>query len=112
MQPWQVKALKLEASALNHLDGFIHEHSLYFLIGAIYLLLALLVWVLRRRIATKGRKAHVPRSANDCHSIAGNATAATGPGIPAVAGTAGLLRLRQLSVGLTAVHGSLYSPPC
>jgi hypothetical protein len=29
MQPWQIKALKLEMSALNHLDGFIHEHALY-----------------------------------------------------------------------------------
>ena len=46
MQPWQIKALELEASALKHLDGFVHEHALYFLIGAIYLLLALLAWVL------------------------------------------------------------------
>ena len=46
MQPWQIKALELEMSALNRLDGFIHEHALYFLMGAIYLLLALLVWVL------------------------------------------------------------------
>ena len=46
MQTWQIKALELEASALKHLDGFIHEHALYFLIGAIYLLLTLLVWVL------------------------------------------------------------------
>ena len=46
MQPWQIKALELETSALNHLDGFVHEHALYFLIGAIYLLLALLAWVL------------------------------------------------------------------
>ena len=46
MQPWQIKALELEASGLKHLDGFVHDHALYFLIGAIYLLLALLVWVL------------------------------------------------------------------
>ena len=46
MQPWQIKALELEGSALKHLDGFVHEHALYFLIGAIYLLLALLAWVL------------------------------------------------------------------
>jgi hypothetical protein len=46
MQPWQIKALELEASGLKHLDGFVHEHALYFLIGAIYLLLALLAWVL------------------------------------------------------------------
>jgi hypothetical protein len=53
MQPWQIKGLELEVSALKHLDGFIHEHALYFFIGAIYLLMALLVWVfnggLRRR---------------------------------------------------------------
>jgi hypothetical protein len=42
MQSWQIKALELEVSALNRLDGFIHEHALYFFIGAIYLLLALL----------------------------------------------------------------------
>ena len=46
MQPMQIKALELAASVLKHLDGFIHEHALYFLIGAIYLLLALLAWVL------------------------------------------------------------------
>jgi hypothetical protein len=54
MQPWQIKALELEASGLKHLDGFIHEHALGFFIGAIYLLLALLAWVLsgglRRKI--------------------------------------------------------------
>jgi len=38
MQSWQIKALEMEASGLKHLDGFIHEHALYFLIGAIYLL--------------------------------------------------------------------------
>jgi hypothetical protein len=54
MQPWQIKALELEVSALNHLDGFIHEHALYFLIGAIYLLLALLVWVLCGALRRKG----------------------------------------------------------
>jgi hypothetical protein len=46
MQPWQIKALELETSALKSLDGFIHEHALCFLIGAIYFLLALLIWVL------------------------------------------------------------------
>ena len=46
MQPWQIKALEVEISVLKHLDEFIHENALYFLIGAIYLLLALLVWVL------------------------------------------------------------------
>ena len=56
MQPWQIRALELEASALNHLDGFIHVHALYFLIGAIYLLLALLVCVLSGALRRKGGK--------------------------------------------------------
>ena len=56
MQPWQIKALELEVSALNRLDGFIHEHALYFLIGAIYLLLALLAWVLSGALRRKGGK--------------------------------------------------------
>jgi hypothetical protein len=54
MQPWQIKALELEMSALNRLDGFIHEHALYFLMGAIYLLLALLAWVLCGALRPKG----------------------------------------------------------
>ena len=81
MQPWQIKALELEVSALNRLDGFIHEHALYFLIGAIYLLLALLAWVLSGALRRKGGKTHVPRPASDCHSSAGNATAATGTAV-------------------------------
>jgi hypothetical protein len=56
MQPWQIKALELEASGLKHLDGFIHEHALWFLIGAIYLLLALLAWVLSGALRRKGGK--------------------------------------------------------
>jgi len=56
MQPWQIKALELEASGLKHLDGFIHEHALYFLIGAIYLLLALLAWVLSGALRRNGGK--------------------------------------------------------
>ena len=56
MQSWQIKALELEASGLKHLDGFIHEHALYFLIGAIYLLLALLAWVLSGAMGRKGGK--------------------------------------------------------
>src|ERR1700722_8938853 len=61
MEPWQIKALELEASGSKHLDGFVHEHALYFLIGAIYLLLALLAWVLSGALRPKGRKptAHV-----------------------------------------------------
>ena len=54
MQPWQIKALELETSGLKHLDGFVHDHALYFLIGAIYLLLALLVWVLCGALRPKG----------------------------------------------------------
>jgi hypothetical protein len=56
MQSWQIKALELEVSALKFLDGFIHEHALGFLIGAIYLLLALLVWVLSGALRRKGGK--------------------------------------------------------
>ena len=56
MQPWQIKALELEASGLKHLDGFIHEHALGFFIGAIYLLLALLAWVLSGALRRKGKK--------------------------------------------------------
>jgi hypothetical protein len=56
MQPWQIKALKLEVLALDHLDGFIHEHALGFFIGAIYLLLALLAWVLSGGLRRKGGK--------------------------------------------------------
>ncbi|HUA36998.1 MAG TPA: hypothetical protein VMA35_01205 [Candidatus Sulfopaludibacter sp.] len=54
MQSWQIKALELEASALNRLDGFIHERALYFLVGAIYFLLALLAWVLSGALRRKG----------------------------------------------------------
>ena len=56
MQPWQIKALELEASGFKHLDGFIHEHALGFFIGAIYLLLALLAWVMSGALRRKGGK--------------------------------------------------------
>jgi len=56
MQSWQIKALELEASGLKHLDGFIHEHALGFLIGVIGLLLALLAWVLSGALRRKGEK--------------------------------------------------------
>jgi hypothetical protein len=61
MQTWQIKALELEASALKYVDGFVHEHALWFLMGIIYLLLALLVWVLSgglRRKLLRGK--HMP----------------------------------------------------
>ena len=56
MQPWHIKALELEASGFKHLDEFIHEHALYFLVGAIYLLLALLACVLSGALRRKGGK--------------------------------------------------------
>ena len=56
MQPWQIKGLELEASGLKQLDGFIHDHELYFLIAVIYLLLALLAWVLSGALRRKGGK--------------------------------------------------------
>ena len=56
MQSWQINALELEASGFKHLNGFIHEHVLYFLIGVIYLLLALLVWILSGALRRKGGK--------------------------------------------------------
>ena len=56
MQPWQIAALELEASGLKHLDDFIHEHALGFFIGAIYLLLALLAWVLSGALRREGGK--------------------------------------------------------
>jgi hypothetical protein len=59
MQPWQIKALELKQSAVKDLDGFIHEHVLYFFAGAIYLLLALLVWVLSGALRRKGGKATI-----------------------------------------------------
>ena len=56
MQSWQIRALELETSGLKHLDGFIHEHALGFLIGVIGLLLALLAWVLSGALRRKGGK--------------------------------------------------------
>ncbi len=46
MQPWQIKVLKLEESALDDLSGLIHDQTLYFLLGLICLLALLFVWVL------------------------------------------------------------------
>jgi hypothetical protein len=64
MQSWQIKALELEASALKFLDGFIHEHALAFLVGAIYLLLALLLWIL-----CGGLRRKFPNQPHVCASI-------------------------------------------
>lgn len=46
MQAWQIKALKLEVSALDHLNEFVRYYALYFLIVTIALLVVLLAWVL------------------------------------------------------------------
>jgi len=46
MQPWQIKALKLEVSGLDALNGYLSEHALYFLVAIIGLLVVLLGWVL------------------------------------------------------------------
>jgi hypothetical protein len=56
MQPWQIKALGLKESALDALNGFMRDNALWFFIGAIYLLLALLVWVLSGALRRKGGK--------------------------------------------------------
>ena len=56
MQSWQIKALELEDTAFRQLDGFVHDHALYFLIGIIYLLLALLAWVLCGGLRPKSGK--------------------------------------------------------
>lgn len=60
MQSLEIKALELEDTAFRHLDGFVHEHSLYFLIGIIYLLLALLGWVLSGALRPKSGKPPSP----------------------------------------------------
>jgi hypothetical protein len=56
MQPLEIKAIEMEDTAFRHLDGFVHDHALYFLIGVIYLLLALFVWVLCGGLRPKGGK--------------------------------------------------------
>jgi hypothetical protein len=56
MQLWQIKALELERLALEQLDKFTREHALFFLIGIIYLLLALLAWVLSGALRSKDEK--------------------------------------------------------
>jgi hypothetical protein len=41
MQPWQIKALELEQSALKHLDKIIADHELYISVILVYLLIGL-----------------------------------------------------------------------
>ncbi len=78
MQPWQIKALELETSALKSLDRFIHEHALYFLIGVIYLLLALLVWILSGALRRKGRESLSNLRPAIFIDLTGSPTAASG----------------------------------
>lgn len=58
MQPWQIKALKLEVSVLDAANGFVRENALYFLVAIICLMVVLLAWVLggglRRRFPQQG----------------------------------------------------------
>ena len=65
MQPWQIKALELEVATLKELDGFIHEHALYFFIGGTYLLLTLGIGLIllfsRGRKSAKGKPTHYAR---------------------------------------------------
>ena len=56
MQTWQIELLEGEASALDSLDGFIHEYALWFLVGAICLLSALLAWVLSGGLRRKFKR--------------------------------------------------------
>ncbi len=95
MQIWQIKALELEASVLKHLVGFIHEYALYFLMGAVYLLLAFLVWVLCGGNVAEGRTTHRLRPPCPLYPSAGTAATATG-NIRPISATApvGPLRLR------------------
>jgi len=58
MQPWQIKALELEEAALEHLDAFVRDHGLFFFIGIIYLLLALLAWVLSGALRRNGNSTY------------------------------------------------------
>jgi hypothetical protein len=62
MPTWEIKALKLEVSALDALDGFIHAHSLIFFMGFSYLLMALFVWVLVSALRPRPGKSrrHIP----------------------------------------------------
>jgi len=64
MQPLEIKALELKATVLKSLDEFIHEHALAFFVVAIYLLLALLVWVL-----CGGLRRKFPNQSNICAGI-------------------------------------------
>jgi hypothetical protein len=78
MQPWQIKALELEASGLKHLDGFIHEHALGFSHWS-HLSFAGFVGVgIERCIATQREENPRPCPASPFHPSAGTATTAPG----------------------------------
>jgi len=64
MQSWQIKALKLEVSALDALNGFMRDHALCVLIGIICLLVVLLAWVLSGGL---GRR--FPQRAGSVHPV-------------------------------------------
>jgi hypothetical protein len=58
MQPWQIKALELEVSALDHLGGVIADYGLYIFVAFAYLLIPFSIWALSgglRRKLLKGK---------------------------------------------------------
>jgi hypothetical protein len=58
MFPWQIKALKLEKSALQYLDGVIADYGIYIFVGFVYLLIPFSIWALSgglRRKILKGK---------------------------------------------------------
>ena len=69
MQPWQIKALELEEAALEHLDGFVRDHALFFFIGIIYLLLALLAWLLSGALRRNGNSTYHVRPTIVIHQM-------------------------------------------
>lgn len=59
MQPWQIKALELEQSALKYLDGIIADHPLYASLGFVGLFMAfglgLILLIISGRKNLKGK---------------------------------------------------------
>jgi hypothetical protein len=53
MTSWQIRALNLGESALEHSSRFIAEHALAFAVGLILVLIALGIWVLVRGFVRK-----------------------------------------------------------
>jgi hypothetical protein len=54
MTPWEIKLLNGEVSFFHRLDSFIDRHPLLMTLAVIYLLLALLAWVI---VSTARRRA-------------------------------------------------------